>query len=63
MSLMCHLLKLLQWNMTFRKPNPVLYMYIILFICVQFVVHEAPGQELEVELYDEDTDKDDFIGR
>nr|XP_046259476.1 extended synaptotagmin-3 [Scatophagus argus] len=29
----------------------------------EFVVHEAPGQELEVELYDEDTDKDDFIGR
>ncbi|KAI5107508.1 extended synaptotagmin-3 [Silurus meridionalis] len=29
----------------------------------EFVVHEAPGQELEVELYDEDTDKDDFMGR
>ncbi|XP_077472659.1 extended synaptotagmin-3 [Stigmatopora argus] len=29
----------------------------------EFVVHEAPGQELEVELYDEDTDKDDFLGR
>ncbi|XP_029968565.1 extended synaptotagmin-3-like [Salarias fasciatus] len=29
----------------------------------EFVVHEAPGQELEVELFDEDTDKDDFIGR
>uniref|UniRef100_UPI0037E7D695 extended synaptotagmin-3 n=1 Tax=Semicossyphus pulcher TaxID=241346 RepID=UPI0037E7D695 len=29
----------------------------------EFVVHEAPGQELELELYDEDTDKDDFIGR
>ncbi|XP_061548739.1 extended synaptotagmin-3 [Phycodurus eques] len=29
----------------------------------EFVVHEAPGQELEVEIYDEDTDKDDFIGR
>uniref|UniRef100_A0A665VAX9 Extended synaptotagmin-3-like n=1 Tax=Echeneis naucrates TaxID=173247 RepID=A0A665VAX9_ECHNA len=28
----------------------------------EFVVHEAPGQELEVELYDEDTDKDDFLG-
>ncbi|XP_076603114.1 extended synaptotagmin-3 [Chaetodon auriga] len=28
----------------------------------EFVVHEAPGQELEVELFDEDTDKDDFIG-
>ncbi|KAK2839528.1 hypothetical protein Q5P01_013268 [Channa striata] len=29
----------------------------------EFVVHEAPGQELEMELYDEDTDKDDFLGR
>nr|XP_061799792.1 extended synaptotagmin-3-like [Nerophis lumbriciformis] len=29
----------------------------------EFVVHEAPGQELEVEIYDEDADKDDFIGR
>ncbi|XP_038138862.1 extended synaptotagmin-3 [Cyprinodon tularosa] len=28
----------------------------------EFVVHEAPGQELEVELYDEDRDKDDFLG-
>ncbi|XP_075958918.1 extended synaptotagmin-3 [Anarhichas minor] len=28
----------------------------------EFVVHEAPGQELEVELYDDDTDKDDFLG-
>ncbi|KAL3970297.1 gamma-aminobutyric acid receptor subunit delta [Sarotherodon galilaeus] len=28
----------------------------------EFVVHEAPGQELEVELYDEDVDKDDFLG-
>uniref|UniRef100_A0A4W3H8X4 C2 domain-containing protein n=1 Tax=Callorhinchus milii TaxID=7868 RepID=A0A4W3H8X4_CALMI len=26
------------------------------------VVHEAPGQDLEVELYDEDPDKDDFLG-
>ncbi|KAM4559122.1 extended synaptotagmin-3 [Odontesthes bonariensis] len=29
----------------------------------EFVVHEAPGQELEVELFDEDTDKDDFLGK
>ncbi|XP_032368818.1 extended synaptotagmin-3 isoform X2 [Etheostoma spectabile] len=29
----------------------------------EFVAHEAPGQELEMELYDEDTDKDDFLGR
>ncbi|XP_056321243.1 extended synaptotagmin-3 [Danio aesculapii] len=29
----------------------------------EFVIHEAPGQELEVELYDEDKDADDFLGR
>uniref|UniRef100_A0A8C4YX69 C2 domain-containing protein n=1 Tax=Gadus morhua TaxID=8049 RepID=A0A8C4YX69_GADMO len=29
----------------------------------EFVVHEAPGQELDLELFDEDTDKDDFLGR
>ncbi|KAK3568801.1 hypothetical protein QTP86_017404 [Hemibagrus guttatus] len=29
----------------------------------EFVIHEAPGQELEVEVYDKDTDKDDFMGR
>uniref|UniRef100_A0A3B5M7U9 Uncharacterized protein n=1 Tax=Xiphophorus couchianus TaxID=32473 RepID=A0A3B5M7U9_9TELE len=28
----------------------------------EFVIHEAPGQELEMELYDEDRDKDDFLG-
>ncbi|XP_059199642.1 extended synaptotagmin-3 isoform X2 [Centropristis striata] len=28
----------------------------------EFVVHEAPGQELEMELFDEDTDKDDKLG-
>ncbi|CAL8266092.1 unnamed protein product [Lota lota] len=28
----------------------------------EFVVHEAPGQELDLELFDEDTDKDDFLG-
>lgn len=30
---------------------------------LQFVVHEVPGQDLEVDLYDEDPDKDDFMGR
>ncbi|KAG8428868.1 hypothetical protein GDO86_019086, partial [Hymenochirus boettgeri] len=29
----------------------------------EFVVHEVPGQDLEVDLYDEDPDKDDFLGR
>ncbi|XP_004082055.1 extended synaptotagmin-3 [Oryzias latipes] len=28
----------------------------------EFVVHEAPGQELEVELFDEDNDNDDPLG-
>ncbi|NXA42766.1 ESYT3 protein, partial [Eudromia elegans] len=28
----------------------------------EFVVHEVPGQDLEVDLYDEDPDKDDFMG-
>ncbi|KAJ6634008.1 hypothetical protein lerEdw1_014198, partial [Lerista edwardsae] len=28
----------------------------------EFVVHEIPGQDLEVDLYDEDPDKDDFLG-
>ncbi|XP_028662411.1 extended synaptotagmin-3 [Erpetoichthys calabaricus] len=28
----------------------------------EFVVHEAPGQDLDVELFDEDPDKDDFLG-
>ncbi|KAG8535830.1 hypothetical protein GDO81_027678, partial [Engystomops pustulosus] len=27
-----------------------------------FVIHEVPGQDLEVDLYDEDPDKDDFLG-
>ncbi|XP_062477761.1 extended synaptotagmin-1-like, partial [Pezoporus occidentalis] len=29
----------------------------------QFVVHEVPGQELEVELFDKDPDQDDLLGR
>ncbi|XP_063105140.1 extended synaptotagmin-3 isoform X4 [Cavia porcellus] len=28
----------------------------------EFMVYEVPGQDLEVDLYDEDTDKDDFLG-
>ncbi|KAG9469308.1 hypothetical protein GDO78_020878 [Eleutherodactylus coqui] len=28
----------------------------------EFVVHEVPGQDLEVNIYDEDPDKDDFLG-
>ncbi|KAK6292749.1 hypothetical protein J4Q44_G00373340 [Coregonus suidteri] len=29
----------------------------------EFVVHEAPGQELEVDVFDKDTDKDDILGK
>ena len=29
----------------------------------QFIVYEVPGQDLEVDLYDEDPDRDDFLGR
>ncbi|XP_067316530.1 extended synaptotagmin-1 isoform X2 [Pseudorasbora parva] len=29
----------------------------------EVIVHEVPGQELEVEVFDKDTDKDDFLGR
>lgn len=36
-------------------------------VCVclvhQVIVHEVPGQELEVEVYDKDPDQDDFLGR
>lgn len=29
----------------------------------QVIVHEVPGQELEVEVFDKDHDHDDFLGR
>nr|XP_005499216.1 extended synaptotagmin-1 [Columba livia] len=29
----------------------------------EFIVHEVPGQELEVELLDKDPDQDDLLGR
>ncbi|KAM6981454.1 extended synaptotagmin-1 [Aplochiton taeniatus] len=29
----------------------------------EVIVHEVPGQELEIEVYDKDTDQDDFLGR
>lgn len=34
-------------------------------VCVarQVIVHEVPGQELEVEVFDKDPDQDDFLGR
>lgn len=30
---------------------------------LQVIVHEVPGQEVEVEVFDKDPDKDDFLGR
>ena len=35
------------------------------YVCLvhQVIVHEVPGQELEVEVYDKDPDQDDFLGR
>ena len=32
------------------------------YLC-QVIVHEVPGQELEVEIFDKDPDQDDFLGR
>ncbi|XP_039603214.1 extended synaptotagmin-1 isoform X2 [Polypterus senegalus] len=29
----------------------------------EVIVHEVPGQELELEIFDKDPDKDDFLGR
>lgn len=33
------------------------------YVIHQVIVHEVPGQELEVEVYDKDPDQDDFLGR
>lgn len=38
--------------------------FVCVFVCVcQVIVHEVPGQELEVEVFDKDPDQDDFLGR
>lgn len=50
---------------------PDLHNYVIIAILhvlhmplyFQALVYEHPGQELEIELFDEDPDKDDFLGR
>uniref|UniRef100_A0A7N5JCC3 Extended synaptotagmin 3 n=1 Tax=Ailuropoda melanoleuca TaxID=9646 RepID=A0A7N5JCC3_AILME len=34
----------------------------LLFPLPCFIVYEVPGQDLEVDLYDEDPDRDDFLG-
>ncbi len=41
-----------------------LSIYVCVCVCVcQVIVHEVPGQELEVEVFDKDPDQDDFLGR
>lgn len=37
-------------------------MHACVSVC-QVIVHEVPGQELEVEVFDKDPDHDDFLGR
>lgn len=32
-------------------------------VCLQATVYEHSGEHLEIELFDEDPDKDDFLGR
>lgn len=50
-------------NSLSSEPVWVLFIFNKYIFLLQFVVHELPGQDLEVELYDEDPDKDDFMGR
>lgn len=50
--LLCHLSKLVSFTI-----DSVILLYL------QALVYEHPGQELEIELFDEDPDKDDFLGR
>lgn len=51
-----------------------MFVHISMFLCIrlrvcvcvcvrQVIVHEVPGQELEVEVFDKDPDQDDFLGR
>lgn len=48
----------------FKKSRSLeFYLFKLFFLSLKFVVHEIPGQDLEVDLYDEDPDKDDFLGR
>lgn len=49
------------WFKTSRSLE--FYIFKLFFLSLKFVVHEIPGQDLEVDLYDEDPDKDDFLGR
>lgn len=38
------------------------HLCVCVYVC-QVIVHEVPGQELEVEVFDKDPDQDDFLGR
>lgn len=37
--------------------------YLVCVCMFQALVHDQPGQTLEIELFDEDPDEDDFLGR
>lgn len=56
----CHVLVL---SLSLYEPLRMLFIFNQYLFLLQFVVHELPGQDLEVDLYDEDPDKDDFMGR
>lgn len=52
------------------RPQPAsiqvpVSLHVLVCVCLvrQVIVHEVPGQELEVEVYDKDPDQDDFLGR
>ncbi|KAH0621338.1 hypothetical protein JD844_022498 [Phrynosoma platyrhinos] len=45
-----------------RNKYTIFHFVLMLFLFSQFIVHELPGQDLEIDLYDEDPDKDDFLG-
>ncbi|RXN38532.1 extended synaptotagmin-1-like protein [Labeo rohita] len=42
---------------------PIVGAVTMFFIQRPVIVHEVPGQELEVEVFDKDPDHDDFLGR
>lgn len=48
------------WTWNWAPPGSCLRVTSLSF---QFIVYEVPGQDLEVDLYDEDPDRDDFLGR
>lgn len=57
---------LLTWGRCQRPPpppRPCQFSCPCVCLVHQVIVHEVPGQELEVEVYDKDPDQDDFLGR